>query len=66
VVSNVTARLYNHEKIVLYLKEQITSSVKWVDSIQYINSLGRCKFTEIGPGDVLTKLSDVILSYHDI
>ncbi|QFQ28665.1 ACP S-malonyltransferase [Bacillus thuringiensis] len=56
VISNVQAQPYLQEDISSNLTNQIVSPVKWNDSIQYLLSLGEVDFTEIGPGNVLSKL----------
>tara|TARA_Y100000590_G_scaffold331042_1_gene376120 strand:+ start:2464 stop:3390 length:927 start_codon:yes stop_codon:yes gene_type:complete len=57
VVSNVTAREYkNVDEIKQLLIEQIESTVRWRDSIQYMISQGTSTFVEIGPGKVLSGL----------
>ncbi len=56
VISNVYAKPYQQNKIVSNLAEQITHSVKWLQSIQYLLEQGGMAFEELGVGDVLTKL----------
>ena len=56
VVSNVTARPYESGEIADNLEKQITSSVRWQESVEYLLAQGECAFKEIGPGTVLTKL----------
>lgn len=56
VISNVFARPYQQEIIKQILADQITSPVKWTESIRYLMELGVTEFEEIGPGNVLTKL----------
>ncbi len=56
VISNISARPYEDRAIISNLKEQLTSSVQWLESIRYLQSLGDAKFDEIGPGNVLKKL----------
>lgn len=60
VISNVTARPYGHNKINELLSQQITSSVKWSETIRYLMGQGVETFIEVGPGDVLTKLVNKI------
>ncbi len=60
VIANVSARPYQNDEIMVNLSNQITSSVKWSESIQYLMGLGDMEFEEIGSGDVLTKLVDKI------
>ncbi len=56
VISNVTATPYQQGDIVQNLAEQLRSSVRWSDSVQYMLARGVTDFEELGPGDVLTKL----------
>lgn len=60
VISNVDAKPYKQRDIKKKLAEQITSTVQWVDTITYLMGHTGMVFEEIGPGDVLTKLVDVI------
>ncbi len=54
VISNVEARPYTVNKVATLLSAQLTSPVKWVDSIQYLEGLGVETFREVGPGTALT------------
>ncbi|MEQ7053652.1 ACP S-malonyltransferase [Paenibacillaceae sp. P-4] len=56
VISNLTAKPYGQDEIKANLAEQITASVRWNDSIRYLMRLGETEFSEVGPGNVLTKL----------
>ncbi|MBT3275842.1 MAG: ACP S-malonyltransferase [Spirochaetales bacterium] len=56
VIANVTAKPYENGKIKENLGQQITSSVRWQESVEYLLSQGECEFVEIGPGSVLAKL----------
>lgn len=57
VVSNVTARPGNSVgEIKDLLTRQVTSSVRWSDSMQWLIAQGFRRFIELGPGDVLTGL----------
>ncbi len=56
VISNVSARPYQNDEVIANLSNQITSSVKWSESIQYLIESGDMEFEEIGHGKVLTKL----------
>jgi len=60
VISNVTALPYSEHKIKQNIKLQITSSVKWTDSVRYLIAQGCVEFIELGPGNVLRKLYSVI------
>ena len=62
IVSNVTARLYKQSEITKLLTQQIVSSVQWIDSIRYLMAKGQEQITEVGPGNVLTKLNADIIS----
>jgi [acyl-carrier-protein] S-malonyltransferase len=57
VISNVTARPLNGvDEIRHELVAQLTSSVQWVKSIEYIVAQGTTHFVELGPKDVLAGL----------
>jgi [acyl-carrier-protein] S-malonyltransferase len=57
VVANVTATpLEGVDAIREELVQQLTSPVRWVESVQYMIGQGVTEFVEIGPKDVLTKL----------
>ncbi|MGW6578801.1 ACP S-malonyltransferase [Streptomyces globisporus] len=60
VVANRTARLYPATGYADLLIRQISSPVKWYESISWLMSQGHQDFVEIGPGTVLTKLTDKI------
>ncbi len=56
VISNVHARPYAQDAITANLADQMTSSVQWTKSVQYLMDQGDMSFEEIGPGKVLTNL----------
>ena len=57
IISNVTAKPENKaNKIKELLIKQITSRVKWRESVEFMISKGVNEFIEIGPGKVLTGL----------
>ena len=57
IVSNVTAKdESNANKIKLLLIDQITSRVRWRESVHYMIKEGVIDFLEIGPGKVLSGL----------
>ncbi|MGD6960803.1 ACP S-malonyltransferase [Fictibacillus phosphorivorans] len=60
VISNTNARPYQKGEIKKNLLEQINHPVKWTEGIQYLMSVPRMKFEEIGPGHVLTGLIQTI------
>lgn len=57
VFQNVTAKaMMDKEEIKYNLVEQLTSAVRWSQSVQAMIDAGAGKFTEIGPGKVLQGL----------
>jgi malonyl CoA-acyl carrier protein transacylase len=61
VIANLHGKPYDNSNIVENLSEQISSPVRWVDSVHYLLAAYRdMEFHEIGPGDVLTKLAKQI------
>jgi [acyl-carrier-protein] S-malonyltransferase len=57
VVANVSAMpLEGVDAIREELVQQLTSPVRWVESVRYMIDQGVTEFVEIGPKDVLTKL----------
>ena len=57
IISNVTAKEENDvNKIKPLLVDQITSRVRWRESVNYMTKSGVTKFLEIGPGKVLSNL----------
>lgn len=51
VIANVNALPYKHDNIKQNLIEQISSTVKWSESLCYIMKQGENKFFEISPGE---------------
>jgi [acyl-carrier-protein] S-malonyltransferase len=57
VVANITARpLDTVDDIRQEMVAQLTSSVRWVDSVEYMVAEGATSFVEIGPKEVLSGL----------
>ena len=57
IISNVTAKEEdNVNKIGTLLVDQITSRVRWRESVDYMIKKGVTNFIEIGPGKVLSGL----------
>ena len=57
IISNVTAKEeFSVDSIKSLLVKQITSRVRWRESINYMIKLGVKEFTEIGPGKILSGL----------
>lgn len=55
VISNVTARPHGAvEEIQSLLVQQVTSSVRWEDSIRFLLADGFTRFIELGPGTALS------------
>ena len=56
-VANVTARPINTSNdIRAEMKAQLTSPVRWTDSVRYLGAQGIDAYVEVGPGDVLLGL----------
>uniref|UniRef100_Q6VT97 [acyl-carrier-protein] S-malonyltransferase n=1 Tax=symbiont bacterium of Paederus fuscipes TaxID=176282 RepID=Q6VT97_UNCXX len=62
VVANVTAKPYVGTEVVRTLADQLTGSVRWLDSMRFLLDQGVTEFRELGPGDVLSKLVESIRS----
>ncbi|WXB19725.1 ACP S-malonyltransferase [Pendulispora albinea] len=60
VISNVEAREYSDGRAHALLAEQLTGSVRFVESIQGLLRRGVTSFHEVGPGNVLQRLVDKI------
>jgi [acyl-carrier-protein] S-malonyltransferase len=61
IVANITAKqMTTLAEIQTEMAGQLTASVRWSDSIQYLISQGVTHFLEIGPKKVLTSLLKVI------
>lgn len=56
VIANCTARPYEDDQIQSNMVQQLTSSVRWVESMTYLLDLGEAECIEIGPGKVLAGL----------
>ncbi|TVZ38717.1 polyketide biosynthesis malonyl-CoA-[acyl-carrier-protein] transacylase/trans-AT polyketide synthase/acyltransferase/oxidoreductase domain-containing protein [Alteromonadaceae bacterium 2753L.S.0a.02] len=62
VIANSTARPYQQGNEIQLLSDQITHSVRWTETIDYLYDQGNMDFLELGPGQVLTGLIEVIKS----
>ncbi|MBW8688283.1 ACP S-malonyltransferase [Chitinophaga rhizophila] len=62
VIANYTARPYTPAVLIEWLAAQITSPVKWYESVSYVLAHGEVDLYEVGPGDVLTKMKDFIIA----
>lgn len=56
VISNAEALPYSQAKIKSLLTLQITSPVRWFDTIRYMQRNGVSRFDEIGPGSILKNM----------
>ncbi len=56
VIANIDAKPYQADEIKTKLASQITGSVQWCETIQYLLNQREENFEEIGPGQVLTGL----------
>lgn len=56
VLSNVTAREHESAAIAARLTEQVTSTVRWTESMELLAAQGISSFVEFGSGKVLTGL----------
>lgn len=61
VVANWTARPYPESGYADHLVQQISSPVRWYETMSWLLDQGHRTFEEIGPGNVLTKLTTRIL-----
>jgi malonyl CoA-acyl carrier protein transacylase len=70
VIANVTARPYPtdnaSETLKSLLVNQIAQSVQWTQSIRFLISQGVTQFSEMGPGNVLTRSVQQIQQEEDI
>jgi [acyl-carrier-protein] S-malonyltransferase len=55
VISNVTAQPHStSDQIAVRMVEQVTSSVRWEESMRYLLAQGYTRFIELGPGAALS------------
>lgn len=60
LISNVHAKPYNNQDIVVNLADQLRMPVRWTESIRYLLGQGDMHFEEIGSGAVLTNMVNKI------
>lgn len=69
VVANATAKSYPtdraSESVKSLLAQQITHSVQWTQSIRFLICQGVTQFSEMGPGNVLTRMTQQIQQEED-
>jgi len=56
VIANVTAQPYEPDQIKALLARQITSPVRWTETVQWLLTQPEPQFEEVGPGNVLSGL----------
>jgi malonyl CoA-acyl carrier protein transacylase len=56
-IANCSAQPYTDDSIASNLVKQITSSVRWVETVKGLRARGADTFVEIGPGTVLSGLA---------
>ena len=56
VIANATARPASRGDLINLLVAQLTSSVRWTESVQFMIGKGVTRFVEVGPKDVLCGL----------
>lgn len=70
VIANATAQPYpaagGSESVRSLLVSQITSSVQWTQSIRLLIGKGVTQFSELGPGNVLTRMVQQIQQQKDV
>jgi trans-AT polyketide synthase/acyltransferase/oxidoreductase domain-containing protein len=57
IIANVTARPYKQEEVRKNIFDQITTPVKWMESIRYLLAKGAFEFEEVGPDGVVKPLA---------
>lgn len=62
VIANITALPYQNDQVVNTLCDQLTNTVRWHESVEYVLSQGVTDVKEFGPGEVLSKLYRTIRS----
>lgn len=60
VISNITARSYKASDLKMNMASQITSSVKWDETIRYLMGKGVNEIVQVGPGNVLSGMVSTI------
>ncbi len=61
VIANVTGELYKSDQVKELLVKQLCGSVQWTNTIRYLMAIKETDITEVGPGQVLTKLNAEII-----
>ncbi|WP_044618918.1 ACP S-malonyltransferase [Gynuella sunshinyii] len=63
VISNWSADFYPTENYLDHIAGQLNSPVKWYQSMSRLLACGEMTFTELGPGNVLTRLAEKIVRH---
>jgi polyketide biosynthesis malonyl-CoA-[acyl-carrier-protein] transacylase/trans-AT polyketide synthase/acyltransferase/oxidoreductase domain-containing protein len=63
IIANATARPYDPQRMHETLVGQITSPVRWLDTVLYLLERPEPSIEEVGPGTVLSRLTTQILRY---
>lgn len=66
VIANINAKPYDPLSIKDNLVQQITQTVEWTKTIEYLLSKPNMEFKEIGPGSVLTGLLKKIQAHTEL
>lgn len=56
VIANLRVEPYSEDNIKENLIKQITSPVRWAETIRHLKNKNETEFIEVGPGNVLTRL----------
>lgn len=62
VIANVTGLPYKADQVKCLLVKQLSGSVQWVNTVRYLMAINQTDVKEIGPGQILTKLTDEIVN----
>nr|WP_314465334.1 ACP S-malonyltransferase [uncultured Clostridium sp.] len=62
VIANINGETYKNQDIKTNIVHQMTNPVRWVESIRFLARKGNAVFVSIGPGNVVKKLTETILS----
>jgi malonyl CoA-acyl carrier protein transacylase len=70
VVANVTAQPYPTDNVSASVRQlltkQITHSVQWTQTVRFLIAQGVTQFSEMGPGNVLTRMVQQIQQQKDV
>lgn len=66
VIANCSAEPYKNQRLIETMAEQMTATVRWLDSVIRLLTLNNAEFIELGPGSVLTDLVKKILKQRSM